>query len=108
MLPAVLNDASGGPALPEQISFELHYVTNNSGRGLSWFNRYKTPGEIAIFMDRLYHYGGYMLVDRRDNYDCMSCSEVVVARLTAHADVAHSDGPGGPHFDSQHSYLRKL
>ena len=45
-----------------------------------------------------------MLVDRRDNYVCMSCSEVVVARLTAHADMTHSDVA---HFDSQHSLLRE-
>ena len=85
VLPALLNTGKNGSIkhsnLPEQMSFELHYVTNKAGKGLSWYNRMKTPGEIAIFMDWLYRIGGYMLIDRRDNFVCMSCSEIVVAQL---------------------------
>ena len=43
-------------------------------------NRYKSAGEVALFMDSLYRRGGYYLTDRHDNPYCQHCTEVVLTR----------------------------
>ena len=65
--------------LPEQIGMELHYKTRF--RELPWFGRYKSAGEIGLFMDMLYRRGGYHLTDRNDNPFCKHCTEVVLTRV---------------------------
>ena len=65
--------------LPLSISFEFHYQTPR--RELHWFGRYRSPYEIAAFVDFMYTRGGYSLVDRHDNEGCRHCSEIVLARV---------------------------
>jgi len=65
--------------LPLSISLEFHYQT--SQRALHWFGHYRSPYEIAAFVDFMYTRGGYSLVDRHDNQDCRHCSEIIIARV---------------------------
>ena len=51
--------ASSMALLPWQLAVELHYKTQF--RELSWFGRYLGAGEIALFMDRLWRAGGFLL-----------------------------------------------
>jgi hypothetical protein len=64
--------------LPLSISFEFHYQTQMK---LHWFGRYRSPYEIAAFVDFMYTRGGYSLVDRHDNQMCRHCSEIILARV---------------------------
>ena len=81
--PVLRQIVNSGTHLPLQIGFELHYHTLPN-LGLSWGGkRYKSPGELAVFMDFLYRYGGYHLVDRNDNRYCGHCTELLVVRFCA-------------------------
>lgn len=75
VLPAIL---AAGDRAPVQISLELHYVTQM--KLLSWYGRYKTAAEIALFLDLLWHHK-YLLVDRNDNPHCPHCSEILLSRV---------------------------
>ena len=75
VLPAVINSNS---PIPQQIGFELHC---NPIQHISWSKRFKTAAEVALLMELMWHYGGYHLIDRRDNHFCGSCSEVLMANL---------------------------
>lgn len=77
VLGAILETAA--ELLPEQLGLEIHYKTRF--RELPWFGRYKSAGEIALFMDSLYRRGGYHLTDRHDNPFCKHCTEVVLMRM---------------------------
>ena len=44
-----------GIALPEQISFELHWGTGI--KALDWYGRQKTAGEMAVLATRMYESG---------------------------------------------------
>ena len=60
-------------------------------------NRYKSAGEVALFMDSLYRRGGYYLTDRHDNPYCQHCTEVVLTRhpllaLAGGGKVQHAPG----------------
>mmetsp|Transcript_43112 Transcript_43112/g.63413 ORF Transcript_43112/g.63413 Transcript_43112/m.63413 type:complete len:125 (-) Transcript_43112:48-422(-) len=46
---------------------------------------YKTPGEIGALGIMLFLKGGYLVVDRKDNADCLHCSEFLMARLVCAA-----------------------
>jgi hypothetical protein len=74
-----------GQHLPLQISMEIHTVIDGFPHGkfgkLSWVMRWKKESEVALFMDYLYRFGGYLLIDRHDNPICPHCSEVVLAKL---------------------------
>jgi len=61
--------------LPDQISMELHYGTSNDE--LSWYGRFKSAGEIALWMDRMWRLGRYMLVDRSDGV-CAHCTQLLL------------------------------
>ena len=67
--------ANGVTQLPEQISLELHYGT--SMQELPWFGRFKSAGEVALWMDQLWRVGRYLLVDRRDGI-CPHCTELLL------------------------------
>jgi hypothetical protein len=69
-----------GIHLPLQVAVELHYNTY-AATGLSWANRYKSPGEIAVFIDHLYRFGDYYVADRHDNPFCAHCTELLLVRL---------------------------
>ena len=71
-------EVGGGAALPDQIGVELHYKTRF--RELSWFGRYLSAGEIALFADLLFRQGGYAITDRHDNPHCKHCTEVLLQR----------------------------
>lgn len=66
-----------GVALPEQISFELHY--NTQMNDLDWYGREATAGEIAMLARSLYE-AGYRLISREDNKLCPHCTELTVVR----------------------------
>ena len=69
VLSAMLVSAKATPELlPQQLALEIHYKTQF--KELPWFGRYKSAGEIALFMDALYRLGGYHLTDRHDNLFC--------------------------------------
>ena len=38
------------------------------------------PGEIAAWMVQLFA-GGYMLLDRHDNENCMHCTEILLGKV---------------------------
>lgn len=72
--------------LPLQIALEVHYGTQMSQ--LSWYRRWISAAEIALFMDRLWRMGGYLLADRHDNPYCKHCTEVLLVRPRAAAAEA--------------------
>lgn len=90
VIPNMIDDHEMNALLPDQIAFELHYITwvagSKVGALLSWGARGKTPGktaaEVGLFMDHLWKYGKYFLVNRADNLKCGSCSELLIARPT--------------------------
>ena len=67
-------------------------------RELPWFGRYKSAGEIALFMDSLYRRGGYHLTDRHDNSFCQHCTEVLLTRWP------QGEGWGGAHRANRTNY----
>ena len=78
----VLQTITSGPRRqrPRQIAFELHVVTWAPKYHIAPpdFWRAKTPGEVAALMAGLFE-RGYLLIDRRDNDECHTCTEIVVA-----------------------------
>jgi hypothetical protein len=66
--------------LPESISMEFHYQTQM--KNLKWRGRFRTPYEIAAWMDYMFTRGGYILANRIDNPFCLHCSEIVIARIS--------------------------
>jgi Methyltransferase FkbM domain len=63
---------------PMQIAFELHFKTDNP---VSWIKRSKSSVEIAMFLEYLYHQGGYFLIDRHDNIFCPHCTEILISKI---------------------------
>lgn len=59
---------------PEQIAFELHYRTIESG--LRW--RFKSSADMALLLLQLFFVGQYLVIDRRDNELCRHCSELLL------------------------------
>ena len=72
-----------GYLLPLQIAMELHIGNRLEPIGVngepSWSGKDVTTGEIAAFMQYMHEFGGYYLVDRRDN--CGHCAEILLAKL---------------------------
>ena len=83
MLSSAAADSGAAELLPRQMAVEMHYKTRF--RELPWFGRYKSAGEIATFMDALYRYGGYHLIDRHDNPFCKHCTETLLVRYEPQA-----------------------
>ena len=97
VLDAMLASAEAQPELlPQQLGLEIHYKTRF--RELPWFGRYKSAGEIALFMDSLYRRGGYHLTDRHDNSFCQHCTEVLLTRWP------QGEGWGGAHRANRTNY----
>ena len=87
VIPAIIDSQRH---LPTQIAFELHFHTYPE-TGLEWAPfRYKSPAEIALFMDYLYRHGQYHLIDRRDNQYCRHCSEFLIARVCSEPQHMHT------------------
>ena len=74
------NIIDSGKHIPDQIGFEMHFSTYPM-HNLHWTRRFKSPSELAIFMDFLFRFGNYYLVDRHDNHFCSQCSELLIARF---------------------------
>ena len=72
--------------VPESFSFELHYVT--STESVPWFGRRRSEPEIGMFMELLFHLG-YVLVDRHDNPSCLTCTEIIIAKLVPNSRFNH-------------------
>lgn len=66
--------------LPDQIAMELHYGTSLAE--LPWYGRFKSAGEIALWMDAMWRHGRYLLVDYRRGA-CPHCAELLLATETA-------------------------
>lgn len=82
VLPSIIKSEYNS-LLPDQISFELHYVTNprqSGAHALNWHTRYKTAGEVALLAEFLWRHGNYYLLNRDDNTVCGSCTELLIAR----------------------------
>lgn len=67
-----------GVALPEQISFELHYYTQMAQ--LDWHTRTLTTGELALFARSLYD-AGYRVISRENNHACGHCAEFTIVQF---------------------------
>lgn len=93
---AVLEDAfsDGAGALPDQIALELHLATGFEARyvmskgGVRYdgtlarpgARAIKSPGEVALFAQRLFA-AGYLVASRRDHVVCAHCSELSLVRV---------------------------
>jgi hypothetical protein len=76
VLAAIVNS---GIHLPLQIAVEIHQIRLESGK---WqFGRLPSSLELYSWIQMLYEFGGYYLVDRHDNAACPHCSEVLLAKL---------------------------
>eukprot|EP00993_Chasmostoma_nieuportense_P002481 NODE_3273_length_999_cov_16.474771_g3127_i0.p1 GENE.NODE_3273_length_999_cov_16.474771_g3127_i0~~NODE_3273_length_999_cov_16.474771_g3127_i0.p1 ORF type:complete len:306 (-),score=60.95 NODE_3273_length_999_cov_16.474771_g3127_i0:82-966(-) len=72
--------------LPLQISMELHTMTLFANTG--WKHRFKFPGEVATFALLLFRHG-YLMIDRNDNYRCITCTEIVLVRASCWLPRTH-------------------
>lgn len=63
-----------GSLVPMQIAVEVHLPP-------ALFFR-DTPIQLALFINYLYHKGGYFVIDRHDNPLCQQCSEILLSRVT--------------------------
>lgn len=86
VIPAIIKS---NVMVPESFSFELHYDT--SIQEVPWKGRLKSSPEIGLFMELLYSLG-YALVDRHDNVRCISCSEIVTAKVLLNSRFPHHAG----------------
>jgi hypothetical protein len=77
--PVMKNMIDGGHLLPLQVSMEIHIVRHENNAPV--YNRRVSSMELHSFMDYLHEFGGYHLLNRRDNPLCISCSEIVLAKL---------------------------
>lgn len=66
--------------LPEQIQVELHWATRMTD--LSWMQRTRSAGEIALLSGMMFNTGGYMPVKLDFNPHCHSCMEVLYLRTS--------------------------
>ena len=49
-------------------------------KGLDWWGRKRTAGEMALFSRRLYE-AGYRIISREDNPHCRHCTELTAVRF---------------------------
>ena len=80
-----------GYLLPQQIAMEIHIGDRLEPIGPNgapqWSKKDVTTGEIAAFMHYMHEFGGYYLVDRRDN--CGHCAEILLAKLNCDNHAAN-------------------
>eukprot|EP01040_Poterioochromonas_malhamensis_P013999 gene13999-15462_t len=76
--PVLKSIVDSGVFLPLQIAVEIHIIRVTNGK---WDLRRANSLELYSFMNYLYKFGGYYLIDRHDNVLCKSCTEVVLAKL---------------------------
>jgi hypothetical protein len=86
VLSAIVNS---GIHLPLQIAVEIHQVRMESGK--RHFGRLGSTLELYSWIQMLYTFGGYYLVDRRDNDICPECTEVLLAKLDCKSQPIDSE-----------------
>ena len=69
---------TGEDIFPQQIAVEMHYF--EASKLLSSYGRDRSPGEMFMYFQRLFQFGGYVLAERRDNMMCAFCSEILLVR----------------------------
>jgi hypothetical protein len=80
--PVLTSIVNSGIHLPLQIAMEIHQVRLEHGQ---WQNsRLPSTLELYSWIEMIYKFGGYYLVDRHDNPYCVTCSEVLLAKLDCH------------------------
>jgi hypothetical protein len=77
--PVMKEIIDNGKFLPFQISMEIHYIRHENN--VPVYDRRVSSIELYAFLQYLYTFGGYYLIDRHDNPHCRVCSEVVLAKL---------------------------
>ena len=65
--------------LPHQIAIELHYQAGKRARGLHWYGRYLTVGELANLAQAFY-WSGYRVVSAEVNPVWPQCAEFTMLR----------------------------
>lgn len=99
---------TGGHDLPSQIAMQMHYrVSPEKSHGLLWAGRDKQMGEIATFMDLLWRYGGYFLIDRVDPPTCETCTNVLLVRHIGQSEHEHVHAAHDPLPGQYRHYTRK-
>eukprot|EP01040_Poterioochromonas_malhamensis_P004117 gene4117-4408_t len=76
--PVLRSIVDSGVFLPLQIAVEVHFIRAVNS-GIDW--RRVSSVELYSFINYIYKYGGYYLIDRHDNPLCVSCTEIVLAKL---------------------------
>ena len=79
--PVLRSIIDAGEYLPLQIAVEVHFIRFE--QGVPDF-RYVSTAELLAFMQYIYKFGGYYLIDRNDNRFCPHCTEIVLAKLNCH------------------------
>lgn len=77
--PVLKSIVDSGVFLPVQIAVEVHIKDRMVGP--KYDHRLVSSMELYAFMNYLYKFGGYYLIDRNDNGNCAHCSEIVLAKL---------------------------
>ena len=98
--PVLQSIIESGVSYPLQIAFEMH-IGDVQHRGSDLFKGARNVflAETIAFMEYLRVFGGYYLVNRRDNEITHHCTEIVVAKLRC------KDPPNG---DPDMKALRKF
>lgn len=89
--PSMINIIDSGEKLPLQIAMEIHTERMEGGRYQHY--HHVSSAELISFMSYMHNYGGYYLIDRRDNGK--ACSEFLLAKLDCHN---HPLVPGSYHM----------
>ena len=77
--PVLLSIINSGKQLPLQMAVEVHMVRMEHGK---YRRDWHVPLiELYSYIQALYKYGGYYLIDRNDNPFCHHCSEILLAKL---------------------------
>lgn len=77
--PVLKSIIDAGIQLPLQISMELHIVRHEFG--VPQYTKRVSSMELHSFIQYVYEFGGYYLIDRHDNPYCRVCSEIVLAKI---------------------------
>jgi hypothetical protein len=77
--PVLQSIINSGKQLPLQIAVEVH--THRMEHGRRRRDWHVPLLELYSFIQYLYRFGGYYLIDRNDNPLCPHCSEILLAKL---------------------------
>lgn len=77
--PVLRSIIESGTQLPLQIAAEIHIIRWENG--IPVYDRLVPTAEMLSFSNYLRKFGGYYIIDRRDNIYCATCVEVILAKL---------------------------